>query len=210
MSNKVYVGNLPYSFVDDDLRSLFAAFGPVRKVEVVLDRETNRSRGFGFVEMETAEAVQAVIQNLHDTELQGRRLSVNEARERVGGAGGPARFGSGPRFGGHPAGHSGGNPGRHAGGAGAPPPRPGFAGPSSNAAGSRADFAGGPRGRSNADLGGSERESGSYRSSPRGEDSSPRGGDGHRGRARPKRNGEGRWSDGGGRRRRRDDDFGDE
>lgn len=184
MSNKVYVGNLPYSFANDDLRNLFSAFGPVRKVEVVLDRETNRPRGFGFVEMETAEAVQAVIQNLHDTELQGRRLTVNEARERVGGNGGPLRIDSGARG----AGLGRAGFGRDAGGV---PPR-----------------------RAPTDSGGGARAPEPHRSVERSVerrgDSSHRGGDGHRGSGRPKRDGESRWSDGGGRRRRRMDDFGDE
>ena len=177
MSNKVYVGNLPYSFAHSDLEKLFAAFGRVRLVEVVLDRETNRSRGFGFVEMESAEGVQAVIQNLHDTELQGRRLTVNPARERAGGEGGPRGYEPGARSdGGHSRGHS-----------GAPRTRPAFGRPQSIAV-----------------WGGGARAPGSHRPGPRGGESS------HRGGGRPKRDGEGRWSDGGRRRRRRDDDFGDE
>lgn len=98
MSNKVYVGNLPYSFTNDDLRNLFAAFGAVRLAEIVNDRATNRSRGFGFVELDSADAVQQVIRNLHDTELQGRRLTVTEARDRAPGtSGGGSRPYAGPR-----------------------------------------------------------------------------------------------------------------
>ncbi|MBL8860715.1 MAG: RNA-binding protein [Planctomycetes bacterium] len=180
MSNKVYVGNLPYSFTNEDLKNLFAAYGPVRHAEVIIDRMTNRSRGFGFVELETSEALQQVIQSLHDTELQGRRLTVNEARERAPGG---ARPGSG--FGGPRPGGGFGAP--RAGGSGGP--RPAGAGPGPRPGGGF----GGPRGPA-AGGGGS---GGPARGAP------PRGG-------RPKREESDRWSDGGGRRRRNDEDFGDE
>lgn len=191
MSNKVYVGNLPYSFTNDDLRNLFAAFGPVRLAEVIIDRMTNRSRGFGFVEMETSDAMQQVIQNLHDTELQGRRLTVNEARERApggpGGGGGPRAY-SGPR----PSGGFGAGPG-------GPRPGGGFGGqrPSGGGGG-----IGAPRPAGGFGGGGGGYGGGGGRGGPA------------RGGGRPKRDEGDRWSDGGGGggrgKRRRDDDYGDE
>lgn len=112
MATKLYVGNLPYGFSNDDLKQLFAPFGPVRFAEVVIDRMTGRSRGFGFVEMATPEGTQAAVQGLNETEVGGRALTVNEARER--GAGGPPAGPRGPR----PAGAGG------SGGGGGFAPRP--------------------------------------------------------------------------------------
>jgi RNA recognition motif-containing protein len=86
-ANKAYVGNLPFSFTQVDLQELFQGFGPVRSAQIITDRETGRSRGFGFVEMETAEALQQAIAGLHERNVQGRNLTVNEARERAPGAG---------------------------------------------------------------------------------------------------------------------------
>jgi len=85
--NKAYVGNLPFTFTQVDLQELFQGFGPVRSAQIITDRETGRSRGFGFVEMETPEALQQAIAGLHERNVQGRNLTVNEARERVPGAG---------------------------------------------------------------------------------------------------------------------------
>jgi cold-inducible RNA-binding protein len=82
MAHKVYVGNLPYSMSSQDLRELFTPFGAVRSAEVMMDRMTGRPRGFGFVELESAEQVQAAIAALNETEVGGRNLTVNEARER--------------------------------------------------------------------------------------------------------------------------------
>lgn len=76
---KLYVGNLSYSVTDDDLRQAFASFGQVESARVITDRETNRSRGFGFVEMPDDDG-RAAIQGLDGYELQGRALKVNEAR----------------------------------------------------------------------------------------------------------------------------------
>lgn len=120
MTGKLYVGNLPYGFSSRELRQLFEPFGAVRAVDVVLDRMTGRSRGFGFVELETAEAAQAAIRALHDTEIGGRRLTVNEARERAPGAPGGGDGGGGGFGGPRPA-----EP-RSRGGFG--PPRPGNGG----------------------------------------------------------------------------------
>ena len=80
MSKNLYVGNLPFSTTADDLREAFGQFGSVTRAQVVEDRETGRSRGFGFVEM--AEGGEAAIENLNGAMFQGRTLTVNEARPR--------------------------------------------------------------------------------------------------------------------------------
>ena len=92
VGKKLYVGNLSFSVTDADLEDLFAPFGEVRSAQVVVDRQTGRSRGFGFVEMGADAAAQAAIDALHDQEHGGRRLTVNEAkpREDRGGGGGGA------------------------------------------------------------------------------------------------------------------------
>lgn len=125
MVQKLYVGNLPYAFTQDDLIQLFAPFGAVKHAEVVLDRMTGRSRGFGFVEMETPEATQAAVQALNETEIGGRALTVNEARERAArGPAGPSARGSSSTS------ASGGAPGaaRSFGAPRGPGPRPGGGG----------------------------------------------------------------------------------
>jgi RNA recognition motif-containing protein len=78
----IYVGNLSYSTTDEDLRAAFAAFGTVTSARVVFDRETGRSRGFGFVEMTSSSEAHTAIEALNQTELQGRQLRINEARPR--------------------------------------------------------------------------------------------------------------------------------
>jgi hypothetical protein len=211
MSNKVYVGNLPYSFTNEDLNNLCAAFGVVRRADVMIDRETNRSRGFGFVEMETVEAVRDVIGNLHDTELQGRRLVVNEARERVpGGPGGPRAF-AGPRPGG------GGRPGD--GMHDAPRSSGGHEYGAARASGAEtargwrdAPHAGGgyPREGGGASRGGGGAARGGGGAARGGSGAMRGSGGATRGGGRPRRDEGDRWSDGGGRRRRQRDDFGDE
>lgn len=88
----IYVGNLPYSATEDELAELFAAYGTVEAVSIVVDRVTNRPRGFGFVEMADDSQAQAAIEGLNGTEMGGRILNVNAARprtERRGGGGGP-------------------------------------------------------------------------------------------------------------------------
>ncbi len=89
---KLYVGNLPWSTTEDDLRELFAPLGQTQSATVITDRETGRSRGFGFVELENELADQAISQ-LNGTEYGGRQLKINEARER------PKRTGGGGRGG---------------------------------------------------------------------------------------------------------------
>ena len=90
LAQRIYVGNLPYTSTDEDIRALFAQHGDVISCTVLTDRDTGRSRGFGFVEMSDEEAT-AAIQALDGTDLDGRSLRVNEARpreERGGGGGG--------------------------------------------------------------------------------------------------------------------------
>ena len=106
MGKKLYVGNLSYSVSSSDLEKLFAPFGTVQSAQVIEDRETGRSKGFGFVEMGTDQEAQAAIQGLNGKEQDGRPLKVNEAqpREERGGGG---RGGRGGGYGG------GGRGGRH-------------------------------------------------------------------------------------------------
>jgi cold-inducible RNA-binding protein len=98
---KLYVGNLSYGMTDADLQNLFEQYGTVQSAQIIMDRDTGRSKGFGFVEMSTTEEGQAAIQALHDQEVSGRKLTVNEARPREergprgGGGGGRGGFGGG-------------------------------------------------------------------------------------------------------------------
>ncbi len=109
---KIYVGNLSYTTTDEGLEAAFAAFGTVRSVAILQDRETGRSRGFGFVEMEDDEQALAAINGLNGTELDGRTLTVNEARPREGGPGGGGGRGGRGGFGGGRGGSGGGGGGR--------------------------------------------------------------------------------------------------
>jgi RNA recognition motif-containing protein len=97
MSSKLYVGNLSFSLSDQDLEEAFGEFGTVQSVNIIEDRDTGRSRGFGFVEMSSAEEAQKAITELDGAELDGRNLKVNEAkpRENRGGGGGGGRRGGG-------------------------------------------------------------------------------------------------------------------
>ena len=101
MGKKLYVGNLSFKVDSDLLNELFSEFGEVRSAEVVQDRETGRSRGFGFVEMVDGAAAEAAIEALHDKPHEGRPLVVNEARPREdrgprgGGGGGRFSYGGG-------------------------------------------------------------------------------------------------------------------
>ena len=88
MAKKIYVGNLPWSSTSASLETLFSAHGTVTSAEVISDRETGRSRGFGFVEMDSDEAAQQAIEALNGTEVDGRPITVNEARERAPRSGG--------------------------------------------------------------------------------------------------------------------------
>ena len=91
MSNKIYVGNLPWSATEQDLRTLFEPHGSVDSVNVITDRETGRSRGFAFVEMGDATSVQNAIRTLDGSDMGGRPLRVNEAEDKPRGGGGGYR-----------------------------------------------------------------------------------------------------------------------
>jgi RNA recognition motif-containing protein len=97
MNNKVYVGGLPYTTTDEQLQQLFSAHGTVESARVITDKFTGRSKGFGFVEMSSGAEAQAAIQALNGTDLEGRNLTVNEARpqEKRSGFGGDRRGGGG-------------------------------------------------------------------------------------------------------------------
>ena len=120
MGNKLYVGNLPYSFRDDDLQQAFAAHGSVSSAKVMMERDTGRSKGFGFVEMGSDAEAQAAINAMNGQQFGGRGLVVNEARPmeprppRSGGGGG----GYGGGGGGGGGGYGGGGGGRSGGGGG--------------------------------------------------------------------------------------------
>ena len=113
MSMKLYVGNLSFQTSSDDLQELFAQAGTVESASVVEDRETGRSRGFGFVEMASKEEGEKAIEQFNGKELNGRNLNVNEARPREdrGGGGGRGGFGGNRGGGGGRGGGFGGNRG---------------------------------------------------------------------------------------------------
>jgi RNA recognition motif-containing protein len=92
---KLYVGNLPFQATGSDLEELFAGYGEVVSAQVVEDRDTGRSRGFGFVEMGNDSDAHAAIDGLHDHEYGGRRLTVNEAKPREARAGSSGGYGGG-------------------------------------------------------------------------------------------------------------------
>ena len=101
MGNKLYVGNLPYTVRDEDLQQSFSAFGVVNSAKVMMERDTGRSKGFGFVEMGSDAEAQAAVEGMNGQSLGGRSLVVNEARPmearppRTGGFGGPRGGGGG-------------------------------------------------------------------------------------------------------------------
>ena len=113
MGNKLYVGNLPYSFRDSDLEQTFGQYGAVSSAKVMMERDTGRSKGFGFVEMGSDAEAQAAIAGVHGQNMGGRDLVVNEARPmeprppRSGGYGG----GNGGGYGGGGGGYGGGRGG---------------------------------------------------------------------------------------------------
>ena len=99
MGKKLYVGNLTYGVTDSTLEQMFAAYGTVQSAQVIMDRDTGRSKGFGFVEMKSDQEAQAAMTALNGKEVEGRALTVNEARPKTeGGRGG--RGGSGGGYGG--------------------------------------------------------------------------------------------------------------
>jgi RNA recognition motif-containing protein len=97
MGRKLYVGNLAYGVSSSDLETMFAAFGTVQSAQVIMDRDTGRSKGFGFVEMGSDQEAQAAIAGLNGKDSDGRQLTVNEAkpREDRGGGGGRGGYGGG-------------------------------------------------------------------------------------------------------------------
>jgi RNA recognition motif-containing protein len=130
MSVKIYVGNLAYQTTSEDLQTLFSQSGQVDSASVVQDRDTGRSRGFGFVEMANREEAEAAIESLNGSDFHGRNLTVNEARPREERGGGRGGFGGG-----------GGSRGGYGGGGGS---RGGYGG----GGGSRGGYGGGDRGGS--------------------------------------------------------------
>ncbi|ALK90649.1 RNA recognition motif domain-containing protein [Limnohabitans sp. 103DPR2] len=151
MGKKLYVGNLPYSVRDGDLEQAFGQFGSVTSAKVMMERDTGRSKGFGFVEMGTDEEAQSAINGMNGQPLGGRSVVVNEARpmeERPprsggGGFGGGGRREGGGGYGGGGGGYGGGGGGRREGG---------------GESGFRSPYGSGPRGGGNG--GGGRREGG--------------------------------------------------
>ncbi|MEZ5318067.1 MAG: RNA-binding protein [Vicinamibacterales bacterium] len=115
MNRRLYVGNLSFNTEEDAIQALFGEVGEVESVRLMRDRATGQSRGFAFVEMASEEAAQAAIDRFHESELDGRRLTVNEARPQTPGGGG---FGGGGRGGGGFGGGGGGGRGGYGGGGG--------------------------------------------------------------------------------------------
>ena len=97
MGKKLYVGNLAYSVTSESLEQMFLEFGNVVSAQVIQDRDTGRSKGFGFVEMQTYEAAQQAIAGMHEKDFGGRALTVNEAKPRESGGGGGGGGGRGGR-----------------------------------------------------------------------------------------------------------------
>jgi RNA recognition motif-containing protein len=118
MGKKLYVGNLAYGISDSDLEQMFAAHGTVQSAQVIMDRDTGRSKGFGFVEMGSDQEAQTAIQALNGKEVDGRSLTVNEARPKEGGGGGRGGYGGGRGGGGGGRGGGGGGYGGGGGGGG--------------------------------------------------------------------------------------------
>lgn len=100
MGKKLYVGNLSYGVTDSQLEQLFAAHGAVQSAQVIMDRDTGRSKGFGFVEMSNAAEAEAAINALNGVEKDGRAMTVNEARPKAEGGGGGGGRGRGDYGGG--------------------------------------------------------------------------------------------------------------
>jgi RNA recognition motif-containing protein len=108
MGKKLYVGNLSYDVTDSDLSNMFAAHGTVESAQVIMDRDTGRSKGFGFVEMGSDAEAQTAITALNGKEVDGRALTVNEARPKTEGGGGGRSGGGGYGGGGRSGGGGGG------------------------------------------------------------------------------------------------------
>jgi RNA recognition motif-containing protein len=119
VGKKLYVGNLGWGVTDSQLQELFAPYGNVVSAQVIMDRDTGRSKGFGFVEMGSDQEAQAAIAGMHGQQVEGRALTVNEARPKEGGGGGGGgRRGGGGGGGGYGGGGGGGGGGYGGGGGG--------------------------------------------------------------------------------------------
>jgi RNA recognition motif-containing protein len=118
MGTRLYVGNLPYSVTELELRDLFASLGTITEAKIVTDRDTGRPRGFGFVEMSTEDEAKKAIEELNGRDVQGRPLAVKEAEDRRGGGGGGRGGGGGGGYGGGGGGGRGFGGGGHGGGGG--------------------------------------------------------------------------------------------
>jgi hypothetical protein len=169
MGNKLYVGNLPYSVRDGDLEQAFGEFGAVTSAKVMMERDTGRSKGFGFVEMGSDDEAQAAINGMNGQPLGGRNVVVNEARPmearppRSGGGGfgggGGGGYGGGRREGGGGGGGYGG--GGYGGGGGRREGGGGYGGGGEGGGGGfRSPYGAGPRGGSGGGGGGGRREGG--------------------------------------------------
>ena len=162
MGNKLYVGNLAYSIRDDDLQQAFSQFGTVSSAKVMMDRDTGRSKGFGFVEMGSDAEAQSAINGMNGQALDGRAVVVNEARPRedrpgggYGGGGGGSRSGGGGYGGGGGGyGGGGGSGGRSGGG--------GYGGGGGGRSGGGGGYGGGGGGRSGGGYGGGGGSRGGY------------------------------------------------
>jgi len=150
MGNKLYVGNLPYSVRDGDLEQAFGAFGAVTSAKVMMERDTGRSKGFGFVEMGSDAEAQAAIEGMNGQSLGGRNVVVNEARPmearppRTGGGGFGGPRGGGGGYAGGGGGYGG---GRREGGRG-------YGGGEGGGGGFRSPYGSGPRGGGRREGGG--------------------------------------------------------
>ena len=156
MGKKLYVGNLPYSVRDGDLEQAFGQFGSVTSAKVMMERDTGRSKGFGFVEMGSDEEAQSAINGMNGQPLGGRSVVVNEARpmeERPPRSGGGGFGGGGRREGG--GGYGGGGGGYGGGGGGGGGRREG-----GGESGFRSPYGSGPRGGGSGNGGGGRREGG--------------------------------------------------
>jgi hypothetical protein len=162
MGKKLYVGNLPYSVRDGDLEQAFGQFGSVTSAKVMMERDTGRSKGFGFVEMGSDEEAQSAINGMNGQPLGGRSVVVNEARpmeERPprsggGGFGGGGRREGGGGYGGGGGGYGGGGGGGYGGGGG------GGRREGGGESGFRSPYGSGPRGGGGGNGGGGRREGG--------------------------------------------------
>ena len=185
MSRKLFVGNLPYSVTSERLQEAFSQFGTVASSKVIVDRETGRSRGFAFLEMETDEMGAAAMQAMNGALLDGRSIAVREAVERQPGGGGGGGFGGGggrgPRppygggggdRGGGGGGYRGGGGGGYGGGGGGD--RGGYGGGGGGYRGAAPAGDGGPMRDRRADFSGAPPAPGGFEAPPAGDKSPPR------------------------------------